>query len=337
VKAKSASQKRTTHRWAIFICLVALVLLTVGCGAKKPKVYRVGVLSGLDFLADSTDGFKAGMAELGYVEGENITYDVQESPVDLAAYQSVAQQFVADEVDLIFVFPSEASIEAKKVAEGTGIPVVFSYAFIEGMGLVDSIREPGGNVTGVRYPGPDIALKRLEVMLELVPEATHILVPHIPSYPIVVPQIEALRPAAKAAGVTLVELPVADAAELETALQTKVEVDSIGGIVLVAGPIGVLPDTAGVLSKFAYDHKLPMGGAVLPIEGREITFDVGVTSFDSAKLAAPLADKILKGTPAGTIPVVSAESYLQINYRVAQEMGITVPESLLAQATEVIR
>jgi putative ABC transport system substrate-binding protein len=319
--------------------MLAFVLLVSGCGAKKPKVYRVGILSGIDFLLDCADGFKAGMEELGYVEGENITYDLQKASVDLAEYRSVLQQFVADEVDLILTFPSEASIEAKAATQGTDIPVVFTYAFIEGMGLVDSVREPGGNVTGVRYPGPDVALKRLEVMHELMPQATHILVPYIKDYPITEPQLEALRPAASAAGVTLVEAPVADAAELETALQAYVEPDgvSVDAIVFVAGPLGVSPDTAAVIGKFAYDHKLPMGGAVIAVEGREGVFDVGVDAADSGKLAAPIADKILKGTPAGEVPVVSAEMYLLINYKAAQELGITVPEALLAQATQVIR
>jgi putative ABC transport system substrate-binding protein len=217
--------------------------------------------------------------------------------------------------------------------------VVFTYAFIEGMGLVDSVRAPGGNVTGVRYPGPDVALKRLEVMHELMPQAKNILVPYVANYPITLPQIEALRPTAEAAGITLVELPVADAAELESALQALVQPDgvSVDGIIFVAGPLGVVPDTAAVIGKFAYDHKLPMGGGLVTVEGREATFDVGIDAGAAGKLAAPIADKILKGTPAGTIPVVSAESYLRINYKVAQEMGITVPESLLAQATEVIR
>jgi putative ABC transport system substrate-binding protein len=137
----------------------------------------------------------------------------------------------------------------------------------------------------------------------------------------------------------LVELPVADAAELEVALLAYVQPDGVGvdAIVFVAGPLGVSPDTAAVIGKFAYDHKLPMGGAVIPVEGREAVFDVGIEAAGAGRLAAPLADKILKGTPAGEIPVVSAESYLHINYRAAQELGITVPEALLAQADQVIR
>jgi ABC-type uncharacterized transport system substrate-binding protein len=64
---------------------------------------------------------------------------------------------------------------------------------------------------------------------------------------------------------------------------------------------------------------------------------VGIDHFNTGKQAAPLADKILRGTPPGTIPVVSSESYLKINHRLAQELGLTVPEDLLGMATEIIR
>lgn len=74
----------------ILIGVVVFALLLSGCNAQaKPKSYRVGVLSGLDFFANTFDGFKAGMAELGYIEGENIVYDVQKTGVDLDAYRSV--------------------------------------------------------------------------------------------------------------------------------------------------------------------------------------------------------------------------------------------------------
>jgi len=159
-------------------------------GRKTPRIYKIGVLNGFDFFGRTVDGFKAKMAELGYVDGENIAYDVQESNVDLDRYRSILQKFADDKVDLIFTFPTEASMEAKKIAQTTGIPVVFSNANIEGMNLVDSIREPGNNTTGVRYPGPDIALGRLEVMMVIVPDAKNILVPYDKNYPNVPPQLE---------------------------------------------------------------------------------------------------------------------------------------------------
>jgi putative ABC transport system substrate-binding protein len=339
MSGNNRSQRRTRMGRAILVGVVMLTLLLSGCGAQKPRVYRVGILSGLSFAVDAVDGFEAGLAELGYVEGENIVYDVQSTEFDMAAYKSIVQKFVADKVDLIFVFPTEASMEAKAGTQGTNIPVVFSVANIEGTGLVDSVREPGGNITGVRYPGPDIALKRFEIMRELAPQATRMLIPYQRGYPIVESQLEVLYPAAKAVGVTLIEAPVDDAAELEATLQARAQSADIGidAILIIPEPLGVTPDPFLVMARFAAEHKIPIGGALMEMEGYSSLFDVGIDHFKTGRQAAPLADKILKGTPAGTIPVVSSESYLKLNYKLAQEFGLTVPESLLEQAVEVIR
>ncbi len=333
------SRNRTRTVWIILAWLVVFALLLGGCGAEKPKVYRVGVLAGLNYIADITDGFKARMTELGYVEGQNIVYDVQQTDFDMAKYKSILQKFVADKVDLILVFPTEASIEAKMATQGTGIPVIFAFALIEGMDLVDSIPEPGGNITGVRYPGPDIALKRFEIMRELAPEAKRMWVPYQQGYPIVIPQLEALRPVAEAAGVTLIEAPAANAAEVETELQALVESGDPGldAILFLAEPLAVTPDAFEVMARFAYEHQVPIGGALMSAGDYSSVFGVNVNTEGTGRLAAPLADKIFKGISAGTIPVVSDESFLQINYAAAQELGLTVPDGLLRQANEVIR
>jgi putative ABC transport system substrate-binding protein len=326
---------------AALVCLVIVGLLLSGCsGVQQPKVYRVGILSGLDFVAVITDGFKARMTELGYVEGKNITYDVQKTNFDLAAYKKILNKFVADKVDLIVVFPTEATMEAKAATQGTNIPVVFTFALIEGMDIVKSVREPGGNITGVRYPGPDIALRRFEIMRELVPQAKRYYVPYQKGYPIVAPQLEILRPAAAAAGVTLVEFPAADKEELQADLDARAKSADLGfdAIFLVVEPLTVTPEPYAVVGKFAHEHKLPIGGALMaPDENYGTIFGVSVNPIVSGKLAAPLADKVLRGMPAGTIPVVSDESYFQINYKAAQIQGVTVPEGLLKQANEVIR
>jgi len=330
---------RKRINWLTALLLVVLVsALVSGCGAEEPKVYKVGVLAGLTFVADIVDGFKAGMAELGYKEGENIVCDVEVTDFDMATYQSALQRFADNEVDLIFVFPTEATLEAKAISEETGIPVIFNFAFIEGMGIIDSVREPGGNITGVRYPGPDIALKRFEIMQELVPGATKMIVPYQKGYPIVTPQLEALYPVAEAAGVTLIEMPAENPADLEAQLQALAESGETGdAILVVAEPLGVEPNAFAVMGKFADEHNIPVGGALMSADGYDAVFGLNVEPVASGKDAAPLADKVLQGTRAGTIPVISAESFLQINYTAAQELGLAVDEGLLSQAAEIIR
>ena len=339
MRGNNHSQNRIRNWWTMLIWVVVFALLLSGCGAEKPKVYRVGILCGLDYIANIPDGFKAGMTELGYIEGENIVYDTQKTNFEPAKEERILKQFVEDKVDLIVTFPTEVSMAAKAATRGTDIPVLFAFANIEDTGLVNSVREPGGNITGVRYPGPDIALKRFEIMRELAPQATRMCVPYQRGYPIVDSQLEVLRPAAAAAGVTLIEAPADNAAELEGDLQARAQSADIGldAILIIPEPLAVTPDPFLVMARFAAEHRIPIGGALMEVEGYSSLFDVGIDHFNTGKQAAPLADKILRGTPAGTIPVVSSESYLKINYRLAQELGLTVSEGLLDMAVEIIR
>lgn len=333
MSGKNNSQKL----WALLTWLIIATLLLSGCNGAK-KQYKVGVLIGLEFTAPVADGFKEGMKELGYVEGENITYDVQVVGFDIPTYQKVIKKFIADKVDLIVVTPTEATIEAKALTKGTDIPVVFSFAFTEGMGIIDSIGQPGGNITGVRFPGVDVQLKRYEIMRKTAPDAKRFWMPYQRGYPIVAPQLEALAPLAKADGITLIPFPADNAAELQTELDKHSGDDpGMDAILLLVEPLMVDPGAFGVAAKFAYEHKLPIGGAYMTSGEYTSIFGVNVDLHESGKLAAPLADKILRGTPAGTIPAVSAENFIQVDYKVAKEFGLTIPEGILKQADQIIR
>ncbi|MDD5064080.1 MAG: ABC transporter substrate-binding protein [Phycisphaerae bacterium] len=323
----------------LLILLVAICTLLSGCGKKTQKVYRVGILCGLDYIADIPDSFKAKMTELGYIEGENIIYDIQRTNFEPAKEEQILRQFVKDKVDLIFTFPTEVSMAAKAATQGTNIPVLFTFANIEDTSLVDSVRQPGGNITGVRYPGPDLAVKRFEIMLELVPQVKRIWIPYQRGYPIVASQLKVLYPVAEASGVTLVECPADNAAELEAELDARTKSADIGidAMLIIAEPLGVTADAFAVMGKFAAEHKVPIGGALMLVGDYGSVFGVNVNTVNMGKQTAILADKILKGTPASTIPVVSAEGFFQFNYKAAQELGLTVPEGLLSKADEIIR
>lgn len=304
-------QIKFRHSLVFVVFLVLAGVFLNGCFHKKEKVYKIGILSGLDYFSDAANGFKTTMAELGYIEGKNIVYDLKKTNFDMTAYKSILKKFVADKVDMVFVFPSEASQEAKAATQGTGIPVIFAIANIEDTGLINNVKEPGGNITGVRWPGPDLALRRFEIMHELVPRVKRMWVPYQKGYPIVKSQFEILRPAAVSAGITLIEIPANNAAELDVELQKRTKsVNSTDAILIIAEPLGVTPDAFVVLAKFANKHKIPIGGALIKVENYESLFGMTPQNVFMGKQAALLADKVLRGTPAGTIPIVSAEGYL---------------------------
>jgi len=329
--------------WAVLSWLVVMTLLLSGCaGAQQSKTYKVGVLSGLGAFAPAVDGFKAKMTELGYVEGKNITYDVQSTNVDMAAYKSISQKFVADKVDLIFSFPTEATMEAKAATQGTGIPLVFALTFtdVKGIDIINSVREPGGNITGVRFPSPDIANNRLEILLELVPNAKKVFVPYLKDYPNVPGQLDVIHTQAASKGVELIEFAAASPQDLQAKMDGLVTSGGVGidAILMIAEPLGITPDFYAILGKFSYEHKIPIGGALMTTaEDYTSIFGLLPDAKTAGEQAALLADKIFRGAAAGTIPVATSESYFQISVKAAQALGVTIPEGLLKQADKVIR
>ena len=329
---------KSIQRWLITALLVIAGVFFNGCG-EKAKVYKVGILCGLDYIAAIPDGFKAKMTELGYAEGENIVYDLQRTNFEPEKEEQILKQFVKDRVDLIFTFPTEVSMAAKAITRGTDIPVLFCFANIEYTDLVENIRQPGENITGVRYPGPDIAIKRFEIMLELVPKARRMWIPYQRGYPIVASQIKALLPVAASSGVTLEEFPADDAAEIQAFLDKRAKSADIGmdAILFVAEPLCVTADAFAVMGKFAFAHKIPIGGALISVGDYGSIFGVNVDIVQAGKQAATLAAKILQGTPAGSIPVVSAENFFEIDYKAAQHFDLKLSEGLLSRADRIIR
>jgi len=329
------------------LALLVGALMVAGCigptqenKGSSDKVWHVGVLSGMSFFADTEDGFRQKMAELGYVEGKNIVYDSRKmTGYDQAAYQAALKDFRDNKVDLVLVFPTEASQEAKAAMKGTGIPVVFANVFTEDTGLIESVRQPGGDITGVRWGGPDLALQRYEVMRELVPGAKRMLIPYLRAYPTTTSQLVAVRTAASADGITLVEIPVDNATELaaELAKQSASITGKDTVILAIAEPLFVTPDSFAVIGEFADGHGILAGGPFMSVNGHETIFGLTPRSVPQGRQAAVLADKIFRGTPAGEIPVVTAENYFQVNYRQAQKMGIPVSEGLLSRADEILR
>jgi putative ABC transport system substrate-binding protein len=336
------NQSKQLKSWRKIILTTFLIMACVfisGCGEKTEteKVYRVGIVSGLASFIEIADGFKAKMTELGYIEGKNIVYDLHKLDSDPAGEERVARKFVEDKVDLIFAFPTGPAFAAKAAAQGTNIPVVFAMAGIEGHNLVESVAKPGGNTTGVRFPGPETTVKRLDILHELVPQANRIYIIYDHNYPNAPTAIEQLRPAIRDTGLTLVKDPINNLGELQAALQKRAALDDIGIDAILMMPDILTHSFEGFreILKFANEHKLPIAGIIAADHGA--VFSYSPDNFQMGILAAIQADKIFKGTPAGTIMVVTPTMHLRLDYRVIKELGLNVSEGLLSMAKEIIR
>jgi putative ABC transport system substrate-binding protein len=307
-------------------------------GCRKEKAYRIGILSGLDYCYDIAIGFMEKMTELGYIEGKNVVYDIRRSDFDMDEYRDALQHFIDDDVDLIFVYPTEASIEAKLATAESKTPVVFSFCNIEDNDLIKSVREPGGNITGVRYPGPDLTVKRFELLHAILPEANRIWIPYQKGYPVEC-QTDALNPVATAAGVDIQYFPADDAAELAVELQSRSQGADPGFdvILFLAEPLTVTADAFAVLSHFAEPRRLPIAGAIMNEGDYGTFFGVNVDLTATGKQAAIVADKVLKGADPGLVPVVSSDNFFEINYSIVQKLGLELSETILNQADKIIR
>ncbi len=337
------NQQNSRKAWVLLTWMIIATLLLSACGLapRTKKMYRVGIFGFVAF-GQIAEGFKAGMTELGYIEGQNITYDLQFHDVAVdtpEAGNAKLQKFIADKVDLVFSFPTEQTVMTNEALKGTDIPQVFCFAGLEGNDLVKSVREPGGNISGVRYPGPDTTGKRLEFLTQLVPTAKRIGVFYQVGYPTTEPSLAVLRPLAQKLGVTLVEIPVSTLEEMKADLEarTKLEDPGVDAFLQMADGLTHSPDGSALVMAFAKEHKLPYGGGHYYQVDQGALFAYSPYDFDMGKLAAPIADKILKGTQAGTIPLSTPDNHLLINNKVAQELGLTLPEGLLKMADKIVK
>ncbi len=330
-------KKNNKYGKKILACLF-IILTIAGCGLKS-KVHHVGILAGTKTLISLKDGFISKLNELGYIEGKNITYDIQELEGDTAGQERIIKKFITDKADLIYVFATDAAVTAKKMTSGTGIPVVFAYATIENTGLVESVRHPGGNITGVRFNGPDIILKEFEILLEIAPDTRRIWIIRDQKYAGGAGTSEALKSAIRKKRLKVIETYIASLEDLRDVLKERGMRKDIGidAIQTVPDFITLSPAGFSLLSEFALKHRVPISGGTAFSVKLGSAFTTIPESSEIGALAATLADKIFKGSKAGDIPVITPKTHLRINYKLIRQLGLKVSDSLLSQADEIIR
>ena len=291
-------QNSARNSWPALICTIALALPLTACFAPPPQTYTIGVINYTPALKTALDGFKAGMADLDYVEGENITYlyggVLDPNPEEIDAK---IQSMLAQGVDLLFTLGTLPTIRAKQAVEGTDIPVVFAPVIDPvGQGIVDSLHHPGGNVTGVQR-GNTIP-KSLEWLLTLVPETTHIYTPYHLDDEVSIASIASLREAAAILKVELMLDEVNSPEEVTTAIETLPEDTAIFFV-----PMPSLESGVNDFVEAAIEHKI----ATTSLQPYHLETGVLVINdidlFSVGKQAAGLANQILQGIAPADLPV----------------------------------
>jgi putative tryptophan/tyrosine transport system substrate-binding protein len=345
-QASSPSSRKNKPFWIIPIGIIVALLVAGAIGwyfwinsakTQTAKIYHIGILSGIAYFSDTQQGFKEKMTEFGYIEGKNVAYDLHQTDFDLNIYNSILEKFISNKSDLILVFPTEAAQVAKSLTAKTNIPVIFIGANVEDANLIKSVGEPGGNITGVRWTGSDIALLRFEVMREIVPQTKRFLIAFQRGVSIVGGQLAAIHSAADKDNIKILEIPADNVSELEAKLKSTIVKDG-DTVLCILDPLTPSPEAFKMLNDFAGAHHIPFGGTMLSTNKEyDSLFGLNPSNVEMGKQAAELATKILQGSPAGKLPVFSAEPRLTINYKAIKKMGLDVSESVLSRANEIIR
>jgi putative ABC transport system substrate-binding protein len=316
-------------RIALVWAIVLGSLLAACGGGTQIKTYTIGVINYAPPLEESFDGFKAGMAELGYVEGENITYIYDGPMPDPQAGEREAESLVAQDVDLILTIGTQATLQAKRAVEGTDIAVIFAPIInpVE-EGIVESIRRPGGNVTGVQ--SGNTVPKALEWLLTLVPGATKVYVPYNPVDRV---SVTSLVPVSEAASSLGIELIVDEASTPEEVMATIETLPEDVVFFVIASP------TLGGIdyAKVTTEQGIAVGSYLPGVAELGALVSYAADHFSMGKQAARLADQVFQGTAPADLPVEMTECFLTINLKTAQVIGLDVPDEILEQADTIIR
>jgi putative tryptophan/tyrosine transport system substrate-binding protein len=301
---------------------------------ESAQVSRIGVLrSGpASAFAGRAEALRAGLRQLGYVEGKNIVIEFRWAET-VDQLPELAAELVRMNVDVIF---ATGSVEVEPTRQATKtIPIVFAtHADPVGVGHVASLARPGGNITGLSMLLTELSAKGLEMLTEAVPAATHIGVlwnPTTPSHP---PALQAVEAAGQKLKVAVQRVPVATADNFEAAFASMTR-ERVDGFVELGSPLFF--NYRARLAELALKHRLP--GA---FDFRELVEAGGLMSYgadinDLHRRAALYIDKILKGAKPADLPVEQASKYLLvINLKTARALGLVIPPTLLARADEVI-
>ncbi len=312
----------------------ALVLLAAPLAARAQparRTPRVGVLS--PRVSKGFENFRLGMRDLGYIEGESVVIEFRIAD-EARALPELAARLVGENVDVVFAGNTGASIAAKQAT--STIPIVMAVAGdpVES-GLVASLAHPGGNVTGMAVLSAELSGKRVALLKEALPQLSQLAVVWNPANaPGSVLQARGVEAAARALGVQHRLIEVRSANELRQAFDTAAKGHAHA---MLFTQDALFYRLSGQIAELALKHRMPTltGDTGFAAAGGLMNF--GGNTDDAWRHSAVFVDKILKGAKPADLPVEQLTKVeLVINLNTAKALGLTIPQSVLLRADEVI-
>jgi putative tryptophan/tyrosine transport system substrate-binding protein len=316
---------------APFVGFVAVLL--VGGAQAEPKVYRIGFLWGLPPISEWTAAFNQGLADLGWITGQNIVIENRSSDGHDDRLPALVAEFVDTQVDVIVALSAPETRAARQATHT--IPIVF---VVHGdplrTGDIQSLAHPGGNVTGLSQLHPVLSAKQLDLLKQIAPGISRVGVLWNATNPAKLSDWKELEPAAKTLGIALQSFEIRSPADLDGAF-AAIREQRPDALLTLGDPLTVT--IRAPLTEFARKERLPT-----MFTHRQFVQAGGLISYganfpDLFRLAAGYVDKILKGANPAELPVQQATKFeLFLNLETAAALGIKIPASILAAADEVI-
>ena len=297
------------------------------------KVRRIGMLSAGVLSTSEPAPFYAALRELGWIEGENLVIERRGAAGKSEAVAALALELVRLQPDLIWTDGAVAGMAAKNAT--TTIPIVAISGDPVRLGLVSSMSHPGGNITGISTIAPELAAKRLEILRELMPNATRVgeIVDRANQYWYVVKADYERAFASLRLQPIFVEIASADAIPGAIAEIT----DRRANALIVRGD-PMFNSNREQIARLALQYVLPTiaEGRRMPAAGQLLSYGPDTPAF--ARRVASIVDRVLQGGRPGDIPIEQPTKFeLVINLKTAKALGLTIPPKLLQRADELIQ
>jgi putative ABC transport system substrate-binding protein len=301
--------------------------------AAMPVIGFINVASA-DAYRSYVKAFQEGLKETGYVEGENVAIEFRWAEGHYDRLPALADELVHLPATLILASGGGAPAMAVRAASPT-IPIVFTTGGDPvKLGLVASLNHPGGNTTGVNLSTNSLVAKRVELLHELLPKAETIALLSDPTSPAAAADTEEAKGAARTQGFRLVEVTAGTKTELEAAFEALAQKHA-EGLVVEASPI--FTSQRAQLVTLAARYTIPTIFEWPDFAAAGGLMSYGTNLADGYRQAGIYAGRILKGEKPRDLPVVQLSKVnLVVNLKTAKALGLTIPQSLLARADEVI-